>query len=224
MSVAAGVASRPHIYLFWDNSNIFVPAKYVAQRREGGFAERDVRIHFRNMYQLAVAGRPLAKAVAVGSVPPEFRKLWDRLQNETGIQIELYERGRSSGTEQAVDEALQVHMLRTLHDVQPPQVAVLLSGDGAGYVSGAGFHADLERMHKAGWGIEVISWDMVCNNALREWARNVGVYVRLEDHYNSVTFLEGIRAPRALSLPHRQYSTPKGAAGAQSPAPAEVQT
>jgi len=34
----------------------------------------------------------------------------------------------------------------------PPQVAVLLTGNGARYEEGAGFYADLERMAKAGWG------------------------------------------------------------------------
>lgn len=202
------MASRARVFLFWDNSNIFIPARYVAQRREGGFAEQYVRIHFRNMYNLAVAGRPVAKAVAVGSIPPEFRELWDRLRKDTGIEIELYERGRGSGSEQAVDEALQVHMLRTLHDVKSPEIAVLLSGDGAGYVTGAGFHADLERMHNTGWGIEVISWDAAVNPSLKQWASQAGAYIPLENYYESVTFLEGTRPPKPLSLVHRRYAAP----------------
>lgn len=209
MATTPGSQPRPQVYLFWDNSNIFVPARYVATRREGAFAEPNVRIHFRNLYRLATAGRHVAKAVAVGSIPPEFRMLWDRLKNETGILIELYERGGGTGTEQAVDEALQVHMLRTLSDVKPPQIAVLLSGDGAGYVTGAGFHADLERMQRAGWGIEVLSWDIACNNALREWTKGVGAYIRLEDYYDAVTFLEGTRPVAQLSLTHRQYALPR---------------
>lgn len=33
------------VHLFWHNSNIFIPAQYVATRRDGGFAERNVRVH-----------------------------------------------------------------------------------------------------------------------------------------------------------------------------------
>lgn len=39
---------------------------------------------------------------------------------KTGIQPELFERGSISRTEQAVDQALQVHILRALADVDEP--------------------------------------------------------------------------------------------------------
>jgi len=43
-------------------------------------------------------------------------------------------------------------MLKRLADVQPPGVAVLLIGDGAGYDTGVGFYADLEHMADAATG------------------------------------------------------------------------
>ena len=145
-----------NVNIFWDNSNIFIPARYVATRREGGFAEQNIRIQFDNLYQLARAGRQVNRAVCVGSVPPELRAVWDRLR-AIGITVELYERGAGTGTEQGVDQCLQVHMLRALADATEPEVAVLLTGDGQGYETGAGFHADLERMAAKRWGVEVIS-------------------------------------------------------------------
>ncbi len=145
--------------------------------------------------------------VCVGSVPLELRAVWERLQL-TGVSVELYERGRSSGTEQGVDQCLQVHMLRALADIHPPEVAVLLTGDGAGYETGAGYRADLERLSKAGWGIEVLSWDISCNKKLKEWTQSVGIYVPLEEYYESVTFLEGSRLVKPLSLTHRGLAAP----------------
>ena len=94
-------------------------------------------------------------------------------------------------------------MLRTLADSDDPSIAVLLTGDGAGYDEGAGFHADLERMARRGWGIEVLSWDMACNRRLRTWAREAGIYIPLDDYYDSVTFIEKGRRSRALSLTGR---------------------
>jgi hypothetical protein len=41
-------------------------------------------------------------------------------------------------------------MLRAVMDVKPPHVAVLLTGDRAGYETGAGFHAYLKRLQRAG--------------------------------------------------------------------------
>ena len=196
------------VLIFWDNSNIYIPAKYVANRQEGASAEFDIRIHFDNLFTLARAGRNVLRGVCVGSVPPELEHVWNRLR-ETGITVELYERGEATGTEQGVDQCLQVYMLRALADFQTPAVAVLLTGDGAGYESGAGFHADLERLHKHGWGIEVLSWDIACNKRLKAWAQSAGVYVSLEAYYNSVTFRERLRRAQPLSLTHRPRATPR---------------
>lgn len=44
-----------------------------------------------------------------------------------------------------------------------PGIVALLTGDGAGYLEGADFHRTLERMHKSGWRIEILSWAYFCN-------------------------------------------------------------
>ncbi|MCI0380484.1 MAG: NYN domain-containing protein [Gemmataceae bacterium] len=196
------------VCIFWDNSNIFIPAKFVATKREGGFSDKDIRIEFDNMLKLARAGREIDRALCVGSVPPELEHVWERLRS-TGVEVELYERGEGSGKEQGVDQCLQVHMLRALADVRPPAVAVLLTGDGAGYDTGVGYHADLERMSKTGWGIEVISWDCACNKKLKAWAQTAGVYIPLENFYDSCTFREGGRRIKPLNLKSRGLSVPK---------------
>ena len=197
------------VLLFVDNSNIFISTKYEAERREGRASRDSVRLHFDSMLELALAGRQLVKAFVVGSVPPEERAVWDRLAIATGVSPELYERGQFSGGEQGLDQCLQVHMLRAISDHPDPQVAVLMTGDGAGYDDGAGFHADMERMHLSGWGIEVISWRNYCRRALREWAATNGTFVSLDDHYESVTFLKGGRRVTPIDLSKRKASTPK---------------
>ena len=177
--------------VFWDNSNIYIPAQEVAAEKEGPAFSHDLRIHFENLLQLARCGREVIAGVCVGSQPPELQDVWDKLK-ATGVDLELYERGRDSGKEQAVDQALQVHMLRALTDYEPG-VAVLLTGDGAGFHKGKGFHADLMRMHNRGWGIEVMSWDRACHRELKRWAQDVGQFVPLDDHYGSITYVKGIR-------------------------------
>src|SRR5262249_47047733 len=157
------------------------PARYVASHREGLYAEQALRIHFGNLLDLATARRQIGDAICVGSVPPSLGQVWDRVRN-LGVRVELYERGVASRREQGVDQCLQVHMLRAVTDIVPPQIAVVLTGDGAGYLDGVGYHADLERMAARGWGVEVLSWDIACNGRLRDWARQRGVYIRLEDY------------------------------------------
>ena len=194
--------AEPKVYIFWDNSNIFISAKNVAQKKERTYTVQDVRVAFDNMFHLAHADRSVGKALAVGTIPPEQSAMWERFR-ESGVDVELYERGARSGTEQSVDSRIQVEMLRQLADNKVPQIAVLLTGDGAGYDDGVGFHADLERMQKSGWGIEVIAWDISCKRKLKEWAESVGIFIPLERYYESVTFMEEGRRQTPLNLTHR---------------------
>lgn len=105
-----------------------------------------------------------------------------------------------------MDQCLQVHMLRAINDYKDPQSVVLMTGDGAGYEDGVGFHADLERMHESGWGIEVLSWEHSCNKNLKTWAGNKGVFISLDSHYDSISFVKGVRTSTAVALQSRPLS------------------
>ena len=194
------------VFIYWDNSNIYISATEIAAEREGPDTRYRLRLHFRNLLRLASADRPIESAIAVGSVPPELRNVWTRLENE-GIKIELSERGALHGTEQGVDQKLQANMLRNALDYNgDPGIAVLLTGDGSGFYDGVGFHADLERMHRKGWRIEVLSWTYSCNRRMKEWAEQNGKFIALDDFYESITFLEPPRPGQAVAEP--RYETP----------------
>ena len=189
------------VFLYWDNSNIFVEAQRLAdQLDEGPDARYRVRINFDNLMRLAQADRPLKKALAAGSVPPQMRHLWNRLENE-GCEVKLFDRvdpGR--GEQETPDQTLQLRMLEDALDYSSdPGIAVLLSGDGAGYLEGAGFHSTLERMHKRDWRVEILSWSTCCNRRMREWAERNGVFVALDEYYSAITFLEPSRPGHAFA-------------------------
>ena len=194
------------VFIYLDNSNIFISAQESAAEREGESARARVRIHFRNLLALAQAGRPIERAIAVGSIPPELRQMWNRLENED-VEVQLLERGALQGSEQGVDQVLQTIMLRDTVDYNGvPGIAVLLTGDGSGFVDGVGFHADIERMHGRGWDIEVLSWRHSCNRRMREWAEENGKFIALDDFYNSITFLEGAWPGQPVADP--RYAEP----------------
>ena len=194
------------VFIYWDDSNIWISAQQVASEREGESGRPRVRIHFRNLLELAQAGREIEHAVAVGSIPPELRHVWNRLENE-GVTVQLLERGAVQGREQGVDQALQTVMLRDGFDYNgDPGIAVLLTGDGAGFADGVGFHADLERMRLRGWRIEVLSWRHSCSRRMREWAEENGKFIALDDFYDSVTFLE--RPEPGEPVADRRYAVP----------------
>ncbi len=192
----------PAAHIFWDNSNIYVSAQQVACEREGYIDSRAVRIHFENLVTLARAGRTVGRAVCVGSDSPGLAAVWKKLR-ATGFEVELYERGEGSGSEQGIDQCLQAQILRTGLDNENPGVIVMLTGDGAGYDTGVGFHADLERMHKRGWAIEVISWSHSCNKRFMHWAADIGAFIPLEKFYESITFVQHGRVACPVNLKSR---------------------
>ena len=220
MAGATGLGRIPmnKVFIYWDQSNIFIGARDAAEEREGRNARYRVRIDFRAMMRLAHADRPVEKAVAAGSVPPELRALWNRLE-AVGVKVELFDRGAvDRGEQQAPDRVLQLQMLRDFADYNgDPGVVVLLTGDGQGFYDGAGFHADVERMHRRGWQVEILSWADSCNRRMRQWVEENGVFVALDDHYEAVTFLEPSnpdyptvdpRAPAELDLSRRPVVAP----------------
>ena len=191
------------VFVYWDNSNIFLEAQRLAAERELGPAARyRVRIHFENMLRLAHADRPMQRALAAGSVPPEMRQLWNRME-ASGVEVFLFDRGDPGRGEQEMpDRVLQLRMLEDALDFNgDPGVAVLLTGDGAGYLDGAGFHSALERMHRRGWRVEILSWAHATNQRMRRWAEENGVFVPLDDFYEAVTFVEPSRPGFELAPP-----------------------
>ena len=77
-------------------------------------------------------------------------------------------------------------------------------------MDGVGFHADLERMQKKGWSIEVLAWEQSCNKRMKEWAREIGIFLPLEDYHESITFTEewhtSVRRAIPLDLTQRLLS------------------
>ena len=180
------------VFVYWDNSNIFHEAQRLAEEQdEGPDARYRVRIQFDNLLRLAHADRPLQKAFAAGSVPPEMLGVWNRMEAE-GVEVEPFDPGDPArGEQQIPDHMLQLRMLTDALDYNgTPGIVTLLTGDGAGYFGGGGFHRTLERMHIRGWRVEILSWRHSCNQRMRRWAEENGAFVALDDFYRTITFLE----------------------------------
>jgi hypothetical protein len=131
----SGAADAVHIIC--ENSDIFLSRcsyceKVERQRSEFPFS-------FEHLINLAADRRAVEQVFCVGSVPPPTNSVWGHIERITGKMPELYERGAASRKEQAIDQALQVRMLRLGYDFKPPETTILLSGDGKGEEDGIGF-------------------------------------------------------------------------------------
>lgn len=205
--VIEGADAMRKAFIYWDNSNIFIEAQRLAEQMESSPNARQlVRIQFENLYELARAGRDVGNAVVAGSVPPELRNLWNRLEN-LGFRVILYDRELSSRGEQEVpDNYLQKQMLLDgISNIDCPGTIVLLTGDGAGYEIGNGFHVVLEKLHAIGWRVEVLSWRNSCRKDMREWVEENGLFIALDDYYHAITFVEQSRP--GLEISHGRYQS-----------------
>ena len=182
------------VYVYWDNSNVFLGAQSIAEEQNGTpNARYRMCINFDNLLRLAHADREIGRLIAAGSVPPIMKQLWNRMENK-GVVVELFDR------KEIPDYFLQLRMLENgIDNTETPGIVVLLTGDGAGYSQGYGFHSTLERLHKHGWEVEILSWAHACNRRMREWAEENGTFIALDDFYNSITFLEPSRPGHELA-------------------------
>ena len=115
-----------------------------------------------------------------------------------GVQVTPFDRGEKDRGEQEVpDRWLQLCMLEdALDNNGDPGIVALLTGDGAGYYEGQGFHRTLERMHKRG---------MASGGAL------LGAFVQ-PGHAPMGGGERGVRAPgRPLRGGHLPRAVPPGA-------------
>lgn len=183
------------VFIYWDNSNIFIGAKNLAEQREASErsigARYRVRIDFNKLYRLAAStNRRVKHTYVAGSTPPTKKDpLWNKLRSK-GIKVDLFNRGIPKGSEQQVpDILLQRRMLENILDNKNPGIAVLLSGDG-------GFSRTLKRMHKKGWRIELLSWHQSCDLKMKEWVEQNGLFIALDDFYDSVTYMKKPAVPR----------------------------
>ena len=97
------------VFIYWDNANIFHEApRFAEERNEGPDARYRVRINFDNILRLAHADRALAGAVAAGSIPPEMRQLWNRME-AAGVEVRLFDRGSPERSEQRMRQWAQAN-------------------------------------------------------------------------------------------------------------------
>ena len=179
------------VYVYWDNSNIFLGARDVAEHLEHDVPNirMRVRVDFRKLLLLAHDERPLKRTVAAGSIPPAMEELWHRLANDGKVHVDLF--NRHGYDEQGVpDTVLQWEILLNAINIKPPGVMVLLTGDGAGY-QGKGFLKVLKSVHHLGWKVELLAWRWSCNEGMLQWVQENGLFVPLDEFYASITFLEG---------------------------------
>ena len=145
------------IWIFVDNSNIWIAAKsYIAKSKGFQKVKEDprVRIEFGNLIDVIGQDRKIAKCFLFGSEPPQVDSVWQKGE-ENGFKVIIDLKSRS-GKEKKVDVRLCIEALTTVQNCNRKQktkgTIVLATGD-------ADFIPLVEKILKEdGWKVEVVTW------------------------------------------------------------------
>lgn len=173
------------LFLFIDNSNLFIEMRRVAQlvhNYDENLLQR-VRIDYGKLMDYVRKDRNMKQAFLVGSKPPPNDSLWTRLE-ELGISLKIYERSPFTDKEREVDQEVVNCIRDVMEENRPPGVIALVSGDG-GYVT------TLERCIKREWTVEIYFWRQAAASLKH---LQDSTFFNLNEDFASITFKEPLRA------------------------------
>jgi uncharacterized LabA/DUF88 family protein len=176
------VKKSTRVYLYIDDSNIFIEGQRTASNREPDdpSARHRFRIDFGRLLEWITEGRTLADVYLVGSRPPEVDSFWQVLPKK-GIRPKIFD--RQAGREKGVDHDLVAEMVETsVLQKKEDGVIAVVGGDGD-------YRSTLERLNKRGWELEVYFWTSGCSSLIR----NTPWYVNLDPHFREFCYYEQLR-------------------------------
>ena len=188
---------RP-ICIYVDNSNIYIGGQEAAKvHKEESI---NLRISFNHFLFLITHGdMEFDELVWAGSGPPEMEEVFKTITDK-GIDLQLIPRSES-GENETVDQIMQLSMYRHARKYRnTPGTIILCTGDGKGFHEEKGFLYDVKGFIEDGWKLNLYSWDAICHNGLKQFAKEHGYYVALEKHYHGITFIKDGRNASEVRL------------------------
>lgn len=174
--------SPTRVYLFIDDSNLFIEGQRTAGKREPAdpSARSRFRVDFGRLLEWTAEGRTLADVYLVGSRPLEVDSFWKVLPSR-GIRPKIFD--RQGGREKGVDHDLVAEMVEaSVREEKTDGVIALVAGDGD-------YRSTLDRLNGKGWSLEVYFWSSGCSPLIR----NTPWYINLDPHFREFCYYERVR-------------------------------
>jgi hypothetical protein len=214
-------AMPPVLFVYVDNSNLWIEGQYLSARRKGLLTEqgrgRGRRLvdhgwtyDFGRLYQLACpADALIGRCKLWGSRPPQNDSLWERARDQ-GFEVEVFARN-AANKEKGVDVAIATAIADDSHEymrADREDTVVLVSGDGD-------FLPTFRSLRRRGLRIRLIFWSHGTSRVLREFADE---YVALDPYLDQLTLsrVMSLCPERSLALagPGGQAMLRRGCPGA----------
>ena len=123
----------PHVWIFADNSNIWIEAMKHASKMKGFISKQDgrVRIDIGRLTDVVTGGREVEQATLYGSEPPKVDTVWKKINTYKNWRVKTSERSAVTGKEKEVDAELVTDVTEVACNT-PPHLRgtiIIISGD-----------------------------------------------------------------------------------------------
>jgi len=161
------------VYIFCDNSNIYIEGQWAAGRADGMRGPNtEFRIDYGQLLMVCADNRRVAQAKLYGSVPPPNDSLW-RAMEKQGWDVKTIQRNQAD-KEKGLDIEIALDMYELSREVTPPATMVLLAGDGD-------YQTLIPRLQAKGWKVEIAFYENVALSIKTLADRFVSLETRLHE-------------------------------------------
>ena len=177
------------IWVFFDDSNVWIEAKKLASLKRGYKTKEDHRIRISIGALIEVVSRRRRKIVTsilYGSEPPPIDTVWKKAE-DYGFIVKSHGRSKGTGKEKKVNSNLSADLT---------EVAIEHKGENGVIVLVAGDADCIPPIMKAldrGWNVEIYMWNHAISNEITRLCENHSNQLRkftLDEHLDKITFTE----------------------------------
>lgn len=140
------------VYVFVDNSNVWIEGKKVAGRSMNPPvpSNYNYRIEYGRLLNHVLEGRPMgAEPQLYGSEPPQNDSVWQMIRSK-GFDVQVFRRNIFN-KEKGVDMKMGIDITKLILGVSEPGTIVIVAGD-------ADFLPVIEEVQAKGWLAEIWYW------------------------------------------------------------------
>ena len=178
---------RP-IWIYVDDSNIWITAKKLAAKNMKTKEDHRVRIDVGRLTDVVAKGRAVAQGFLYGSEPPPVDTVWEKIKERGWDVPKPKTRSAITGKEKGVDAQLvaDVTEIACTTPEEKRTTIVIISGDADAMPA---IKKALDDKYR-GWSVEVYMWKDAMSNALKKLPKtepNAKVYY-LDEYLERITF------------------------------------
>ena len=184
------VAAAPSlpVWIYVDNSNIWIGAKYLANKEKHFKSSQDhrVRISIGNLTDVVAKSREVKMGTLYGSEPPQIDSVWEKIRKHKHWTVKTKKKSFLTHKEKEVDAQLLVDVTEVACTTPPAErsTIILITGD-------ADMCPAVEKiLNYDGWKVEIYMWKHSLSDRLKALSkRKQNVMCEpLDNHLMDVVF------------------------------------